>query len=384
MSQYKRTALVLGAGGFIGSHMVKRLRKEGYWVRGVDLKYPEYANTEANEFIQGDLRDVDFVRRVIQFKGYKGNFFESVPYRLIEPFDEIYQFAADMGGAGYIFTKEHDADIMHNSATINLNLLEEQKKLNETFNGEKGWSECNRPKLDWKTKIFYSSSACMYPEHNQLDPNNPDCRESSAYPANPDSEYGWEKLFSERLYLSYHRNHNMPIRIARYHNIFGPEGTWKGGREKAPAAICRKVAYAADGDTIEVWGDGKQTRSFLFIDECIEATRRLMDSEFIGPVNIGSEEMVTINELVDIAAKVANKKIEKNHIDGPLGVRGRNSNNDLIREKLGWDYEQSLEEGIRKTYGWISYEISKELYGVAPYDDPDYNPYNSAEVMAAG
>jgi len=384
MSQYKRTALVLGAGGFIGSHMVKRLRSEGYWVRGVDLKYPEYANTEANEFIQGDLRDVNFVSRVIQFKGYQGNFFNEVPYRLIEPFDEIYQFAADMGGAGFVFTGENDADIMHNSVSINLNVLEEQRKLNETFTGEKGWSECNRPKLNWKTKIFYSGSACMYPEHNQLDPNNPDCRESSAYPANPDSEYGWEKLFSERLYLSYHRNHNMPIRIARYHNIFGPEGTWKGGREKAPAAICRKVAYAADGDTIEVWGDGKQTRSFLFIDECIEATRRLMDSEFIGPVNIGSEEMVTINELVDIAAKVANKKIEKNHIDGPLGVRGRNSNNDLIREKLGWDYEQSLEEGIRKTYGWISYEISKELYGVAPYDDPDYNPYNSAEVMAAG
>jgi len=349
MSQYKRTALVLGAGGFIGSHMVKRLRKEGYWVRGVDLKYPEYADTEANEFIQGDLRDVDFVRRVIQFKGYQGNHFNEVPYRLIEPFDEIYQFAADMGGAGFVFTGENDADIMHNSVSINLNVLEEQRKLNETFTGEKGWSECNRPKLNWKTKIFYSGSACMYPEHNQLDPNNPDCRESSAYPANPDSEYGWEKLFSERLYLSYHRNHGIPVRIARYHNIFGPEGTWKGGREKAPAAICRKVAYATDGDTIEVWGDGEQTRSFLFIDECIEATRRLMDSEFIGPVNIGSEEMVTINQLVDIAAKIANKKIEKNHIDGPLGVRGRNSNNDLIREKLGWDYEQTIEAKIKKT-----------------------------------
>ena len=384
MSQYKRTALVLGAGGFIGSHMVKRLRKEGYWVRGVDLKYPEYATTEANEFVQGDLRDVDFVRRVIQFKGYQGNHFNEVPYRLIEPFDEIYQFAADMGGAGFVFTGENDADIMHNSVSINLNVLEEQRKLNETFTGEKGWSECNRPKLDWKTKIFYSGSACMYPEHNQLDPNNPDCREESAYPANPDSEYGWEKLFSERLYLSYNRNHGIPVRIARYHNIFGPEGTWKGGREKAPAAICRKVAYASADDTIEVWGDGNQTRSFLYIDECIEATRRLMDSECIGPVNIGSEEMVTINELVDIAAKVANKKIEKNHIDGPLGVRGRNSNNDLIREKLGWDYEQTLEEGIKKTYGWISYQISKELYGVAPYDDPDYNPYESAEVMAAG
>ena len=389
MSQYKRTALVLGAGGFIGSHMVKRLRKEGYWVRGVDLKWPEYTETEANEFIQGDLRDVDFVRRVIQFKGYQGNHFNEVPYRLIEPFDEIYQFAADMGGAGFVFTGENDADIMHNSVSINLNVLEEQRKLNETFTGEKGWSECNRPKLDWKTKIFYSGSACMYPEHNQLDPNNPDCREESAYPANPDSEYGWEKLFSERLYLSYNRNHGIPVRIARYHNIFGPEGTWKGGREKAPAAICRKVAYASADDTIEVWGDGNQTRSFLYIDECIEATRRLMDSEFIGPVNIGSEEMVTINELVDIAAKVANKKIEKNHIDGPLGVRGRNSNNDLIREKLGWDYEQTLEEGIKKTYSWISYEISKELYGYGKYemadiDDQRAHHFNDYSNIATG
>ena len=368
---YKKTALVLGAGGFIGSHMVKRLRSEGYWVRGVDLKYPEYSKTQANEFVQGDLRDVHFVKRVLEFKGYSGNFFNSVPYQHIEPFDEIYQFAADMGGAGFVFTGENDADIMHNSVSINLNVLEEQRKLNETFTGEKGWSECNRPKLDWKTKIFYSGSACMYPEHNQLDPNNPDCREESAYPANPDSEYGWEKLFSERLYLSYNRNHGIPVRIARYHNIFGPEGTWKGGREKAPAAICRKVAYASADDTIEVWGDGNQTRSFLYIDECIEATRRLMDSEFIGPVNIGSEEMVTINELVDIAAKISGKEIKKNHIDGPLGVRGRNSNNDLIREKLGWDYEQTLEEGIKKTYGWISYEIAKELYGHGNYEMAD-------------
>ena len=382
---YKKTALVLGAGGFIGSHMVKRLRSEGYWVRGVDLKYPEFSKTEANEFVQGDLRDVDFVRRVIQFKGYSGNFYNSVPYQYIEPFDEIYQFAADMGGAGFVFTGENDADIMHNSVSINLNVLEEQRKLNETFDGkDKSWSSAVRPKLHWKTKIFYSGSACMYPEHNQLDPNNPDCRETSAYPANPDSEYGWEKLFSERLYLSYHRNHGIPVRIARYHNIFGPEGTWKGGREKAPAAICRKVAYAGIADTIEVWGDGEQTRSFLYIDECIEATRRLMDSEFIGPVNIGSEEMVSINELVRITAKVANKSIGRDHIDGPLGVRGRNSNNDLIREKLGWDYEQTLEEGIKKTYGWISYQISKDLYDVPPYDDPDYNPYESSEVMAAG
>ena len=365
MSEYKRTALVLGAGGFIGSHMVKRLRSEGYWVRGVDLKYPEFSETEANEFIQGDLRDVDFVRRVIQFKGYQGNHFNEVPYRLIEPFDEIYQFAADMGGAGFVFTGENDADIMHNSVSINLNVLEEQRKLNETFDGEKKtWTEANRPKLDWKTKIFYSGSACMYPEHNQLDPNNPDCSELSAYPADPDSEYGWEKLFSERLYLAYGRNYSMPVRIARYHNIFGPEGTWKGGREKAPAAICRKVAYVPDsGGSIEVWGDGKQTRSFLYIDECIEATRRLMDSDFIGPVNIGSEEMVSINELVDITARVAKKVVTKVYdLNAPRGVMGRNSNNDLIKEKLGWDYKMTLEEGIRKTYGWISWEASKEIY----------------------
>jgi GDP-D-mannose 3',5'-epimerase len=345
MSDYKKTALVLGAGGFIGSHMVKRLRQEGYWVRGVDLKYPEFSKTEANEFVQGDLRDVNFVRRCIRFKGYLGNFYASVPERYYRPFDEIYQFAADMGGAGFVFTGENDADIMHNSVTINLNVLEEQRKFNET--------------VGTNTKIFYSGSACMYPEHNQLDPNNPDCREESAYPANPDSEYGWEKLFSERLYLAYNRNHGIPIRIARYHNIFGPEGTWDGGREKAPAAICRKVAYLPEqGGSIEVWGDGLQTRSFLFIDECIEATRRLMDSDFMGPVNIGSEEMVTINQLVETAARVADKDVSKIHIDGPTGVRGRNSNNDLIREKLGWDYSQTLEEGIHKTYTWIQSQIN--------------------------
>mgnify|MGYP000001666266 CR=1 FL=1 len=360
MSEYKKTALVLGAGGFIGSHMVKRLRSEGYWVRGVDLKHPEFSETEANEFIAGDLRDVEFVRRVIQYKGEHGNFYNSVPYQHIEPFNEIYQFAADMGGAGFVFTGENDAEIMHNSCTINLNVLEEQRKLNETFDGvEKTYTEANRPKLDWQTKIFYSGSACMYPEHNQLDPNNPDCREDSAYPAAPDSEYGWEKLFSERLYLAYSRNHGIPVRIARYHNIFGPEGTWQGGREKAPAAICRKVALAEkQGGSIEVWGDGLQTRSFLYIDECIEATYRLMQSNFMGPINIGSEEMVTINQLVDTAAKVAGKTIEKNHVEGPLGVRGRNSNNDLIREKLGWDYFQTLEEGITKTYEWIQSQIN--------------------------
>ena len=345
MDRYKKTALVLGAGGFIGSHMVKRLRKEGYWVRGVDLKRPEFSETKANEFVQGDLRDVEFVRRVIQFKGYQGNFFNEIPYRLVEPFDEIYQFAADMGGAGFVFTGENDAEIMQNSVTINLNVLEQQRLLNREH--ERNY-----------TKIFYSGSACMYPEHNQLDPDNPDCREESAYPANPDSEYGWEKLFSERLYLAYNRNHGIPVRIARYHNIFGVEGTWKGGREKAPAAICRKVAeLPKEGGTIDVWGDGLQTRSFLYVTECVEATFRLMQSNFQGPVNIGSEEMVTINQLVDTAAKVAGKKVEKNHIDGPLGVRGRNSNNDLIRKELGWDYSQTLEEGIKMTYDWINNQL---------------------------
>ena len=346
MSDYKKTALVLGAGGFIGSHMVKRLRSEGYWVRGVDLKCPEYSDSEAHEFVVGDLRDLNFVERVLQYKGPYRNFYNFVPSRHIDTFDEVYQFAADMGGAGFVFTGENDADIMHNSATINLNVLEAQRQLND-------FKEVN------KTKIFYSGSACMYPEHNQLDPDNPDCREESAYPANPDSEYGWEKLFSERLFFAYHRNYGIPVRVARYHNIFGPEGTWDGGREKAPAAICRKVAYLPeDGGTIDVWGDGKQTRSFLYIDECIEATRRMMDSNFIGPVNIGSEEMVTIDQLVDTAAKVSGKTVEKNHIPGPLGVRGRNSNNDVIRRELGWDYSQSLEEGIRKTYSWISEQIN--------------------------
>ena len=276
-----------------------------------------------------------------------------------------------MGGAGFVFTGENDADIMHNSVSINLNVLEEQvRKLNETFDGiVKEWTECNRPALDQPTKIFYSGSACMYPEHNQEDPDNPDCREESAYPANPDSEYGWEKLFSERLYFAYNRNHGIPVRVARYHNIFGPEGTWDGGREKAPAAICRKVAYLPEqGGAIEVWGDGLQTRSFLFIDECVEATYRMMQSDFMGPVNIGSEEMVTINQLVETAAKVANKEVSKIHIDGPLGVRGRNSNNDVIRKELGWDYSQTLEEGISKTYSWINSQIQSDNY------TPFYHP----------
>ncbi len=335
-----KTALVLGAGGFIGSHMVKRLKKEGFWVRGVDIKYPEYSKTAADDFIKGDLKDVSLVKKIL--RDVKNS-----------SFDHIYQFAADMGGAGFVFTGENDAHIMHNSVSINLNVLDQQAKLNKVL-------DIN------KTRIFYSGSACMYPEHNQSDPENPNCKEDSAYPANPDSEYGWEKLFSERLYFAYHRNYGIPVRVARYHNIFGPEGTWEGGREKAPAAICRKVSYLPEkGGTIEVWGDGQQTRSFLYVDECIEATRRLINSDFIGPVNIGSEEMVSINQLVDIASKVSGKEVFKNHIKGPLGVRGRNSNNDLIREKLNWDYSQSLEEGIRKTYNWITQQISmKELTNV--------------------
>ena len=348
MSEYKKTALVLGAGGFIGSHMVKRLREEGYWVRGVDLKYPEFSSHQANEFVVGDLRDPNMVRRCIRYGGERGNFYAQIVDKFLEPFDEIYQFAADMGGAGFIFTGENDADIMYNSAQINLNVLEQQRLWNETTGQN-------------KTKIFYSGSACMYPEYAQEETNNPGLRENDAYPAAPDSEYGWEKLFSERLYLSYSRNHGIPVRIARYHNIFGPEGTWDGGREKAPAAICRKVAYLPEtGGAVEVWGDGLQTRSFLFIDECIEATRRLMDSDFTGPVNIGSEEMVTINELVEITGRVAGKEVRRMHkLDAPLGVRGRNSNNDLIREKLGWDYSQTLEEGIRITYNWIEGQTKK-------------------------
>jgi nucleoside-diphosphate-sugar epimerase len=327
-----KNALVLGAGGFIGSHMARRLKSEGYWVRGVDLKEPEFSQTHCDEFVIGDLRIVSFVEKVMQV-GEK-------------PFEEVYQFAADMGGAGFVFTGENDADIMHNSATINLNVLETLRQIKKT-------SGLNN------TKIFYSGSACMYPAYNQEDPDNPNCKEDSAYPAAPDSEYGWEKLFSERLYLAYNRNYQIPVAIARYHNIFGPEGTWEGGREKAPAAICRKVARASEGESVEIWGDGLQTRSFLYIDECIEATRRLMMSKnFIGPVNIGSEEMVTIDELVNITTKISGKTLSKKHIPGPTGVRGRNSNNDLIRKELGWDYSLPLAEGIEKTYKWIQTQIS--------------------------
>ena len=358
MVERQKTALVCGAGGFIGSHMVRRLKKDGYWVRGVDVKSPEYSETEADEFILGNLTDPTLVDRVVRFDGYAGNFYHSVPEQYTEPFDEIYQFAADMGGAGFVFSGENDAEIMHNSASVNLNILESLKKLQERYGD--GWNQIP-VEMQRETKIFYSSSACMYPEYAQMDVDNPGLKESDAYPAGPDSEYGWEKLFSERIYLAYHRNHGIPIRIARYHNIFGPDGTWKGGREKAPAAMCRKVAeLPASGGEVEIWGDGEQTRSFLYIDECIEATRRLMDSDFMGPVNIGSEEMVTINELADTAARVAGKPITKVHVDGPLGVRGRNSNNDLVREKLEWDYSQTLEEGIRKTYEWVNAQVGAD------------------------
>lgn len=301
----KKTALVLGAGGFIGSHMVRRLKNEGYWVRGVDIKYPEFSSTEADHFVVRDLTDPVNVREVIGYAGCHRDPHQLYAMQFDRQFDEIYQFAADMGGAGYIFSGTHDADIMHNSATINLNLL----------NSVVNHSDKIYP------KIFYSSSACIYPEHNQLDPNNPNCAESSAYPANPDSEYGWEKLFSERLYLSYSKNYGISVRIARYHNIYGPEGTWYGGKEKAPAAICRKVIESLR--EVEVWGDGEQTRSFLYIESCIEATRKLMQSNFTGPVNIGSDEMVTINHLVEIAIEISTKKLSIRHIPGPLGVRGR-------------------------------------------------------------
>ena len=320
-----KEALVFGAGGFIGSHMVKRLKAEGYWVRGVDLKYPEFTETEVNDFLIGDLRDPNICRQALD-----------------RSFDEVYQFAADMGGAGYIFTGENDADIMHNSSMINLNIMK----------------ACHKQSIK---RIFYSSSACIYPEYNQMDPYNPNCVENSVYPAKPDSEYGWEKLFSERMYLAFHRNYGLDVRIARYHNIFGPEGSWNDGREKAPAAICRKVATAFDGEEIEIWGDGKQTRSFLYIDECLEGTIRLMGSTWTGPVNIGSDEMVTIDQLTDMVIDIGGKKLIKKFIKGPQGVRGRNSDNILIEKKLGWKPTKTLKEGIKKTYDWIERQIKIEM-----------------------
>ncbi len=320
-----KRALVCGAGGFIGGHLVNRLKSEGYWVRGVDLKYNEYGNGDSDEFVIGDLTDPVICRQVA-----------------VGGFDEVYQLAADMGGAGYIFTGENDAAVMHNSALCNLNMLHAAQQA-----GVK--------------KIFYSSSACMYPEYNQLDPNNPKCSEESAYPAAPDSEYGWEKLFSERLYLTYQRNLGITVKVARFHNIFGPQGTWRGGKEKAPAAICRKVIEAGDGGTIEIWGDGKQTRSFLYVDECVEGIRRLMESDFSGPVNIGSEEMISINDFAKLIAEISGNNIKINNIKGPEGVRGRNSDNALIQEKLGWAPSHTLREGITKTYHWIAEQAAKEV-----------------------
>lgn len=322
-----KSVLICGAGGFIGSHLVNRMKAEGCWVRGVDLKYPDFSETRADDFVTGDLRDPQLCRQVID-----------------RHFDEVYQLAADMGGAGFVFTGDNDADIMHNSVLINLNMLD----------------ACHRKNVK---RIFYSSSACMYPEYNQNDPDDPKTAEDSAYPANPDSEYGWEKLFSERLYLAFHRNHGMEVRIARYHNVFGPEGTWRGGREKAPAALCRKVAEAPEGGQIEIWGDGSQTRSFLYIDECIEGSVRLMRSNWTGPVNIGSEEMVTIDRLAGMIAEIAKKRISFAHVAGPLGVRGRNSDNRLIFKTLGWRPTQPLIEGLQKTYPWIAEQVKRSAGG---------------------
>ena len=319
-----KTALVCGGGGFIGGHLINRLKKEGYFVRGVDLKENEYGNDKADEFVIGDLR---------------------APYvaeKIVKGMNEVYQLAADMGGAGYIFTGDHDAAVMHNSALCNLNVLDAAEKAGVQ-------------------KIFYSSSACMYPEYNQLDPDNPKCSEDSAYPAAPDSEYGWEKLFSERLYFAYQRNTKIKVKVARFHNIFGPQGTWTGGKEKAPAALCRKVAESENGSFIEVWGDGKQTRSFLFIDECVEAVRRLVDSEFSGPVNIGSEEMISINDFAKMVIDISGKNISIKNIPGPTGVRGRNSDNKLIREKLGWEPSLPLRKGMEITFKWINQQVQQKV-----------------------
>jgi len=315
-----KRVLVAGGGGFIGGHLVKRLKTEGDWVRVADLKCNEFSSSSADDFRVGDLRDPQFAREVV------------------DEIDEIYQLAADMGGAGYIFTGEHDAAVMHNSATINLNVLEFGR-------------------IAGAQKFFYSSSACIYPEYNQLDPARPNCSEDSAYPAAPDSEYGWEKLFSERLYFSYMRNYGVEVRVARFHNIFGPEGAWRDGREKAPAAVCRKVAEAQSGEEIEIWGDGRQTRSFLYIDECVEGVRRLMESSFAGPVNIGSEEMISINGLAQLVMEIAGKDLTIRNIPGPTGVRGRNSNNRLIQQRLGWQPSQPLRNGMEVTYRWIECQV---------------------------
>jgi len=337
-----KKALVLGAGGFIGHHLVNSLKKEGFWVRGVDLKHPEYSQSKADDFLICDLKNLKLVEK--SFCSPEQNIIKESSFITPEfsdnSFNEVYQLAADMGGAGFIFTGDNDANIMHNSALINLNVCEMAVKYKVK-------------------KIFYSSSACIYPEHNQMDPDNPNCSEDSAYPANPDSEYGWEKLFSERLFLSFNKNFNLNTRIARFHNIFGPEGTWDGDRAKAPAAFCRKVSLAHDGDVIEMWGDGKQTRSLLYIEECIRGIRALMDSECLEPLNIGSEEMVSINRLAEITMKIANKDLKIRHIPGPLGVKGRTSDNRLIKEKIGWAPNYDLSKGLEKTYPWILDQANK-------------------------
>ncbi|HKK76956.1 MAG TPA: NAD-dependent epimerase/dehydratase family protein [Saprospiraceae bacterium] len=324
-----KRAVVLGAGGFIGNHLVKRLKSEGYFVTGVDLIHPQFGTTEADTYLIGDLRKETVCRKVLS----------NSPH-------EVYQLAADMGGAGYLFTGAHDADVVHNSALINLHIAK------------------------WAThfkvgKVFYSSSACIYPKHNQTDPNDPRCYESSAYPADPDSEYGWEKLFSERLYTSFQRNYGLDVRIARFHNIYGPEGTWMGGKEKAPAAICRKVAQAKDREQVDIWGDGLQTRSFLYINDCLDGIRQLMESDFTGPFNIGSEEMISINDFTKMIIELSGKSLRIRHIDGPQGVRGRNSNNDLISRQIGWSPRYSLREGITHTYRWIAAQVRNHQEALA-------------------
>lgn len=364
-SKKRKTALVLGGGGFIGGHLAKRLKEEGFWVRVVDIKneheFWDHADI-CDDYVSGDLRDPRIVSAAFRLEKdpnksiiYRYTLTKQ-PFTIIDSFDEVYQLAADMGGAGYIFTGENDANVMHNSALINLNVV-------------------HFATLSKAKRVFYSSSACMYPEHNQLDPNNPNCEESSAYPANPDSEYGWEKLFSERLFLAFNRNYGLDVKVARFHNIFGPMGTWEGGKEKAPAAMCRKVAEVDDSDSsksnfsIEVWGSGQQTRSFLYIDDCVEAVLRFMRQDiFLGPVNIGSEEMVTINELAQIAIDISNKDISIKNIEGeefynkygfpcPLGVAGRNSDNKLYKEKMGWEVSMPLIDGMKKTYDWIHSQV---------------------------
>lgn len=321
-----RTALVFGAGGFIGDHMVSRLKEENFNVIGVDIKLPEYSTSAADEFIIGDLRNTEFVNAILEKA----------------QFQEVYQFAADMGGAGYIFSGENDAQVMHNSVSINLNLL----------------YGLIREQKSHSPRVFFSSSACVYPQDIQLDTNAVDLKEALAYPANPDSEYGWEKLFSERLFFAFSRNYGIDVRVARFHNVYGPKGTWSGGKEKAPAAICRKVASANEGELIEIWGDGLQTRSFLYISDCIEAVRRFMKQEnFSGPINIGSEEMVSINDLAQKVIKLSGKNLGIKYINGPTGVRGRNSNNEIIRKVLNWNYSVSLEQGLEATYPWILKQI---------------------------